>query len=209
MQQAENLLAILGRMGCKPQVKFDKLFQKLYNVNLWLMAYQTIAAKPGNLTAGVDGKTIDGAGLKLIEELIADLKAARFKPKPVRRTYIPKSNGKFRPLDILTFKDKLVQTVLKLILQAIYEPTFTDTSHGFRPNRSTHTALQQVKRMEGVSWWVEGDIKGFFDHLNPKTLLQILSKRITDNRFLHLIEQFLEAGYLEDQRYHPTYAGVA
>lgn len=209
MQQAEKLLAILGRMATKPQVKFNKLFQKLYNPNLWLLAYQTIAPKPGNLTAGVDGKTIDGVGLKLIEELIADLKASRYKPKPVRRTYIPKSNGKFRPLGILTFKDKLVQTVLKLMLQAIYEPTFTDTSHGFRPNHSTHTALQQIKRMEGVSFWVEGDIKGFFDHLNPKTLVQILSKRITDKRFVHLIEQFLKAGYLEDHTYHPTYAGVA
>jgi hypothetical protein len=111
VQQAENLLAILGRMALKPQVKFDKLYQKLYNVNLWLVAYQTIAPKPGNLTAGLDGKTIDGAGLKLIEELIADLKASRFKPKPVRRTYIPKNNGKLRPLGILMALGSLAATL--------------------------------------------------------------------------------------------------
>ncbi len=196
-------------MAQKPEVQFDKLFQKLYNVELWLLAYQSIAPIPGNMTAGVDGKTIDGAGLKLINGLIADLKASRYKPCPVRRVYIPKPNGKFRPLGIPSFRDKLLQTVLKLILEAIYEPTFAETSHGFRPERSCHTALEQVKReMTGTRWWVEGDIKGFFDHVNHETLLRILSKRITDKRFLNLIGQLLKAGYVEDWRYHHTYSGV-
>ena len=196
-------------MAQKPEVQFDKLFQKLYNVELWLLAYQSIAPIPGNMTAGVDGKTIDGAGLKLINGLIADLKASRYKPCPVRRVYIPKPNGKFRPLGIPSFRDKLLQTVLKLILEAIYEPTFAETSHGFRPERSCHTALEQVKRdMTGTRWWVEGDIKGFFDHVNHETLLRIVGKRITDKRFLHLIGQLLKAGYVEDWRYHHTYSGV-
>jgi len=165
VQEPNTLLAILSKMAQKPEVQFDKLFQKLYNVELWLLAYQSIAPIPGNMTAGVDGKTIDGAGLKLIDGLIADLKASRYRPCSVRRVYIPKPNGKLRPLGIPSFRDKLLQTVLKLILEAIYEPTFAESSHGFRPERSCHTALEQIKsKMTGTRWWVEGDIKGFFDH---------------------------------------------
>src|SRR3989442_1695269 len=209
VQQPTILLAILSNMAQKQEVQFDKLFQKLYNIDLWLLAYQQIAPKPGNMTAGVDGKTIDKAGLKLITEMIADLKASRYTPRPARRVYIPKANGRLRPLGIPSFRDKLLETVLKLILEAIYEPTFSNHSHGFRPERSCHTALEQVKReMTGTRWWVEGDIEGFFDHVCHETLLRILSKRITDQRFLHLIVQFLKAGYVEDWRYHQTYTGV-
>src|SRR5215469_7088741 len=163
VQHPNAILTILSKMSLKPEVKFDKLFQKLYNVELWLLAYQRIAPKPGNMTPGVDGKTVDGAGLRLIRNAIADLKASKYKPIPVRRVYIPKPNGKQRPLGIPAFQDKLLGTVLKLILEAIYEPTFSNRSHGFRPERSCHTALATVKRdMTGVRWWVEGDIKGFF-----------------------------------------------
>jgi retron-type reverse transcriptase len=209
VQHPNAILTILSKMAKKPEVKFDKLFQKLYNVELWLLAYQCIAPKQGNMTPGVDGKTVDGAGLKLIRDAIADLKASRYKPIPVRRVYIPKPNGKQRPLGIPAFRDKLLGTVLKLILEAIYEPTFSQHSHGFRPGRSCHTALEAVKtEMTGVRWWVEGDIKGYFDNVDHDTLLRILSKRITDKRFMHLIGQFLKAGYVEDWKYHQTYSGV-
>ena len=209
VQQPTILLAILSKMAQKPEVQFDKLFQKLYNVDLWLLAYQQIAPIPGNMTVGVDGKTIDKAGLTLITDLIADLKASRYKPCPARRVYIPKANGKLRPLGIPAFRDKLLMTVLKLILEAISEPTFSRCSHGFRPERSCHTALEQIQtEMTGTRWWVEGDIKGFFDHVNHDTLLSILSRRISDKRFLHLIGQLLKAGYVEDWRYHQTYSGV-
>lgn len=208
MQDPNILLTMLSKMAQKPEVKFDKLFQKLYNVELWLLAYESIAPKPGNMTAGVDGRTIDGTGTELIESTIAELKASSYKPTPVRRIYIEKSNGKLRPIGIPSFRDKLLQTVVKLILEAIYEPTFSEASHGFRPGKSCHTALERVKRMNGVRWWVEGDIKGFFDNLNHDTLLRILSKRITEKRFLHLIEQFLKAGYIEDWQYNQTYSGT-
>jgi group II intron reverse transcriptase/maturase len=209
VQHPNAILTILSKMTLKPEVKFDKLFQKLYNAELWLLAYQRIAPKQGNMTPGVDGKTIDAAGMKLIQEAIADLKASRYKPLPVRRVYVPKPNGKQRPLGIPGFRDKLLGTVLKLILEAIYEPTFSENSHGFRPGRSCHTALEAVKRdMNGVRWWVEGDIKGYFDNVKHDTLLRILSKRITDKRFLHLIGQFLKAGYVEDWKYHRTFSGV-
>jgi group II intron reverse transcriptase/maturase len=189
-------------------VQFDKLYQKLYNRELWLMAYESIAAKQGNMTAGVDGETIDGAGWALIETMIAELKMSSYKPSPVRREYIEKGQGKRRPLGIPSFRDKLLQTVIRLILEAIYEPLFSENSHGFRPNRSCHTALQQVKKMQGIRWWVEGDIKDCFGSLNHKTLVNILSQRITDKRFLHLIQQLLQAGYIEDWQYHKTYSGV-
>ena len=208
MQDPNILLAILSKMATKPEVKFDKLFQKLYNTELWLMAYERIAPKPGNMTRGVDGHTIDGTGIERIEKMIELLKTSRYKPKPARRVFIPKANGQQRPLGIPSFEDKLLQTVVKLILEAIYEPTFADTSHGFRAGRSCHTALLQVKTMRGTRWWVEGDIRGFFDNLHHDTLLRILSKRITDQRFLHLISQFLKAGYVDNWRYHKTYSGV-
>jgi retron-type reverse transcriptase len=147
-------------MAQKPDIKFDKLFQKLYNPELWRMAYEMIAPTPGNMTAGVNGTTIDGMGMELIEGMIADLKASRYRPTPVRRVYIKKSNGKLRPLGIPSFQDKLLQTIIKLILESIYEPIFSNDSHGFRPERSCHTALASIKRLNGIRWWVEGNIKG-------------------------------------------------
>lgn len=208
MQDPNVLLAILSKMAQKPAVKFDNLFPKLYNTELWLVAYESIASRPGNMTPGVDQHTIDGAGMELIESLIADLKASRYVPQPVRRKYIKKRNGKLRPLGIPGFRDKLLQTVVKLLLEAIYEPAFSDKSHGYRATRSCHTALEQVKQMQGIRWWVEGDIKGFFDNLDHDVLLSILSKRISDKRFLHLIQQFLKAGYIDNWQYHKTYSGV-
>lgn len=195
-------------MGEKPEIKFDKLYTKLYNKNLWLYAYQQIYAKPGNMTPGTDGKTIDGMSEAKIDRIIEDLKASRYKPQPVRREYIPKRNGGKRPLGIPCWEDKLLQVVMKHILEAIYEPKFLDVSHGFRPNRSCHTALHSVTRMNGTRWWIEGDIKGCFDNIDHNTLLAILGKVITDNRFLHLVKQLLEAGYMEKWEYHQTYSGT-
>lgn len=208
-QKPKILLAILGKMALKPGVKFDDLYPKLYNVELWLLAYQLLAPKPGNLTPGTDGQTIDGAGLKLIDQLIHELKIMSYKPKPARRVYLPKPNGKQRPIGIAGFRDKLLQTVIKLLLEAVYEPTFANTSHGFRPGRNCHTALQQVKEQVGIRWWIEGDIKSFFDTMEHQVLLKILNKRITDQRFLHLISQLMRAGYIENWQFHQTYSGVA
>ncbi len=208
MQDPIIFLTILGKMAQKPLVKFDKLFQKMFNERLWLMAYQNIAAKPGNMTAGTDGKTIDGFGMKTIRQLITELKGSKYIPNPVRRTFIPKTSGGTRPLGIPCFRDKLTQEVVKLILEAIYEPTFSHTSHGFRPNRSCHTALTEVKKMTGTRWWVEGDIRSFFDDIDHKILVGILAERITDKRFLHLISQFLEAGYVYENTRIATFSGT-
>ncbi|MEC5261203.1 reverse transcriptase domain-containing protein [Bacillus amyloliquefaciens] len=188
---------------------FDRLYRNLYNPEFYLKAYAKIYAKPGNMTKGSDGKTIDGFSHKRIDSLIDSLKNETYQPKPSRRVYIPKSNGKKRPLGIPSFDDKLVQEVVRMILEAISEGTFQDSSHGFRPNRSCHTALKQVKHsFTGVRWFIEGDIESFFDHIDHHTLISILAKRIRDSKFIRLIWKFLRAGFINDWKFHSTYSGT-
>lgn len=173
------------------------------------MAYQNIYASQGNMTEGADGKTIDAMSLNRIDGIIASLKDESYQPQPSKRTYIPKKNGKMRPLGIPSFDDKLVQECVRLLLEAIYEGSFSKTSHGFRPKHSCHTALTQVQVcFTGVKWFVEGDIKGFFDNIDHGVMVSILAERIKDERFLRLIRKFLRAGYLEDWKYHNTYSGT-
>ena len=161
------------------------------------------------MTAGTDGKTIDGMSMERIGELIISLKDHSYKPNPARRIYIKKKNGKLRPLGIPSFNDKLVQEVIRMILESIYEPTFSNRSHGFRPNRSCHTALQQLKaNFTGVKWFIEGDITSFFDNIDHSVLVNILRKRIHDEYFIALIWKFLKAGYVEDWKYNKTYSGT-
>ena len=205
MQKAETVLSILKQKSKQDEsYRYDRVYRNLFNEDFFLRAYQKIHAKQGNMTPGTDGTTIDGFSRKQICQLIELLKWERYQPKPVRRTYIPKKNGKMRPLGIPAFADKLVQEVVRQILEAIYEPIFSDNSHGFRPNRSCHTALYQIKSTcRGTNWVIEGDITGCFDHIDHEILLKILSKKIDDGRFLELIRKFLKAGYLEfNQKYN-------
>jgi group II intron reverse transcriptase/maturase len=161
------------------------------------------------MTKGSDSQTIDGMSLKRIENLIDALKNETYQPKPARRTYIPKKNGKMRPLGIPSFNDKLVQEVLRMMLGAIYEGSFENTSHGFRPKRSCHTALIQVqKNFTAAKWFIEGDIEGFFDNISHDVLIGILRERIADDRFIRLMWKFLKAGYIEDWTFHKTYSGT-
>jgi group II intron reverse transcriptase/maturase len=172
-------------------------------------AYQRIYAKEGNMTEGSDGKTIDGMNLSRIADLIDSLRKETYQPQPARRTYIPKKNGKMRPLGIPSFDDKLVQEVVRMILETIYEGQFKDCSHGFRPKRSCHTALTKIqKTFTGAKWFIEGDIRGFFDNINHEILIGILAGGISDERFLRLIRKFLRAGYLEDWTFHNTFSGT-
>ena len=176
---------------------------------MFAVAYQRIYAKQGNMTPGTDGKTIDEMSLERIEKLILSLKDESYQPHPARRVYIPKKNGKKRPLGIPSFEDKLVQEVVRLLLEAIYEGHFEGTSHGFRPHRSCHTALGMIqKSFAGAKWFIEGDIKGFFDNIDHNVLISILRERISDERFLRLIRKFLNAGYVEDWKYSKTYSGT-
>ena len=209
MRSPQNVLESLKSKATNVNYHYQRLYRNLYNPEFYLLAYQRIQAKQGNMTAGADGKTIDGMGMKRIKNLIEKLRDYSYQPKPARRTYIPKANGKMRPLGIPSFDDKLVQEVVRLILESIYEPTFCNTSHGFRPKRSCHTALQHIKRnYTGVKWFVEGDIKGCFDNIDHHVLVQILRRRIADEHFIGLIWKFLKAGYMENWVYHNTYSGT-
>ena len=209
MRNPINLLSSLQQHSNNRSYTYERLYRNLYNRDLFLLAYQNIYAAPGNMTPGTDGNTIDAMSLIRIDGIIARLKDESYQPQPSRRTYIPKKNGKMRPLGIPSFDDKLVQECVRLMLEAIYEGSFARTSHGFRPKHSCHTALDQVqKSFIGVKWFVEGDIKGFFDNINHDVMVNILSERIKDERFLRLIRKFLKAGYLEEWRYHNTYSGT-
>jgi len=205
----EKVLNSLTEHSVNLDYKFERLYRILFNEEMYYVAYQRIYAKPGNMTPGADGQTIDQMNLNRIEKLITSLKDESYQPQPSRRVYIPKKNGKMRPLGVPAFDDKLLQEVVRMVLEAIYEGQFENTSHGFRPNRSCHTALAQVKdTFSGVKWFVEGDIKGFFDNINHNVLINTLKERISDDRFIRLIRKFLNAGYLENWKFHNSYSGT-
>ena len=211
MRSPANVLESLNSKACNKEYSFKRLYRNLYNPEFYLLAYQNIYAKEGNLTEGTDGLTIDGMSTKRIDTLILSLKDFSYRPNPARRTYIAKAGNpkKKRPLGIPSFNDKLLQEVIRMILESIYEDTFSVHSHGFRPKRSCHTALMEVqKRFKGVKWFVEGDIKGCFDNIDHHILVNILRRRIKDENFISLIWKFLKAGYMENWKYHNTYSGT-
>ena len=171
MRNSENVLNSLAGHSQDPDYKFERLYRLLFNENLYALAYQNIASNPGNCTKGADGQSIDGMSVKRIHGLIGRLKDESYKPCPAKRVYIPKKNGKMRPIGIPAFDDKLVQEVLKMILESIYEGHFEKCSHGFRPHRSCHTALASISDgFSGMRWFIEGDIKGFFDNIDHEVL---------------------------------------
>lgn len=209
MRSPERVLNSLNEHSKDSSYKFERLYRLLFNEELFYVAYQKIASNGGSTTKGSDGRSIDEMSLARIETLIASLKDESYQPHPSRRVHIPKKNGKMRPLGIPAFEDKLVQEVVRMILEAIYEGHFETTSHGFRPKRSCHTALLHIqKTFNGAKWFIEGDIKGFFDNIDHDVLVQILRERISDDRFIRLIRKFLKAGYVEDWTFHNTYSGM-
>lgn len=209
MEKSERVLKALSDHSQSSDYKYERLYRYLFSEEMFAVAYQRIYAKQGNMTPGTDGKTIDEMSLERIERLIVSLKDESYQPHPARRVYIPKKNGKKRPLGIPSFEDKLVQEVVRLLLEAIYEGHFEGTSHGFRPHRSCHTALGMIqKSFAGAKWVIEGDIKGFFDNIDHNVLISILRERISDERFLRLIRKFFNAGYVEDWKYNKTYSGT-
>ena len=190
--------------------RFQRLYRNLYNSEFYWLAYKNIYANDGSMTAGADGTTIDGMCNERIEKIIESLKNRSYQPKPARREYIAKKNSnKKRPLGIQSGNDKLVQEVVKMILESIYEPVFSNKSHGFRPNRSCQTALIQIQNtFTGANWFVEGDIHACFDSFDHHIVIDLLRKRIDDEAFIQLIWKFLKAGYMEQWTYNRTYSGV-
>ena len=205
-------MEILTKLQENSKKNHDEVFTRLYRYllrpDIYYVAYQHLYSNKGAGTKGVTDDTADGFSEIYIENIIDALKNEMYQPKPVRRTYIKKSNGKMRPLGLPVFTDKLIQEAIRMILEAIYEPIFSDYSHGFRPSRSCHTALAQIKKeFTGARWFIEGDIKGCFDNINHAVLVEIINQKIKDARFLKLIRSFLKAGYMEDWKYHETYSG--
>lgn len=212
MKPTTEILARISQnsLANKEEV-FTKLYRYLLRPDIYFVAYKNLYANNGAATKGVNEDTADGFSEAKIDSIIKALADETYQPMPVRRTYIQKKNNrkKLRPLGIPTFTDKLVQEVLRMILEAVYEPIFLDVSHGFRPKRSCHTALKQLRReFNGTRWFVEGDIKGCFDNINHAVLVGLLNNKIKDARITKLIYKFLKAGYLENWQYHKTYSGT-
>ena len=209
MRNPEQVLNILAGHSNEPEYKYERLYRILFNEQMFFVAYQRMYAKPGNMTPGTDGKTEDEMSIDRINKLIESIKDETYSPNPAKRIYIPKKNGKMRPLGIPSFEDKLVQEAVRMVLEAIYEGHFEWTSHGFRPNRSCHTALKSLQNnFNGAKWFIEGDIKGFFDNIDHNVLIEIMKGRIADDRFLRLIRKFLNAGYMEEWQFNKTYSGT-
>ena len=209
MRNPEYVLKSLSEKARNKEYRYERLYRNLYNPEFYLLAYQNIAKSQGSMTAGADGQTLDGMSMERIERIIAKMKDHSYQPNPARRVYIAKKNSnKKRPLGIPSTDDKLIQEIIRMILEAIYEPTFSNNSHGFRPNRSCHTALKEITTLfTGAKWIIEGDIKACFDSFDHHVTIELLRKRIKDEAFISLMWKFLRAGYMEQWEYHKTYSG--
>lgn len=210
MRNPTEVLRSLSEKTKNESYRFQRLYRNLYNPEFYWLAYKNIYANKGSMTAGADGTTIDGMSDEKINRIIESLKNRSYRPKPARREYIAKKNSnKKRPLGIQSGNDKLLQEVVKMILESIYEPVFSNKSHGFRPNRSCQTALMQIqKTFTGTNWFVEGDIHACFDGFDHHIIINILRRKIDDEAFIQLIWKFLKAGYMEQWEYKRTYSGV-
>ena len=208
MRNADTVLGIIRERGTQG-LPVEDLYRQLYNPDLYLRAYAHLYPNEGAMTHGATTETADGMSLAKIDAIIEALRFERYRWTPVRRVHIPKRNGKTRPLGIPTWSDKLLQEVIRMILEAYYEPQFSERSHGFRRGRGCHTALSEVtRRWTGTKWFIEGDIKGCFDNIDHDVLLAILGERLHDGRFLGLIRDLLKAGYIEHWRYGKTLSGT-
>ncbi|MFB4285962.1 reverse transcriptase domain-containing protein [Nonomuraea sp. MTCD27] len=208
MQSAATVLGVLRERG-RRGLPLEELYRQMFNPQLYLLAYGRIYANKGSMTPGATQETVDGMSLQKIERIVTEMRHERYRFRPVRRVHIPKKNGKTRPLGMPTWSDKLVGEVVRLLLEAYYEPTFSDRSHGFRPRRGCHTALREVAHTWlGTAWFVEGDIADCFGSFDHHVMIKILSEKIHDNRFLRLLRNMLTAGYLEDWRWGATLSGV-
>jgi group II intron reverse transcriptase/maturase len=209
--QTDTALRRLGTLSTLARAgkRSDGLFRLLTCRLLWTEGLERIKRNKGAQTPGIDGSSVLGLGETDIEALIQALMEGSYRPMPVRRVYIPKTNGKLRPLGIPTAKDRLVHEVVRSILNRIYEPIFSDHSHGFRKGRSCHTALTEIRKTwTGVKWLVEVDVKGYFDNIDHTVLLELLERRIDDKKFLSLIRSMLRAGFLEQWRFNETHSGT-
>ncbi|HEX5302364.1 MAG TPA: reverse transcriptase/maturase family protein [Streptosporangiaceae bacterium] len=208
MQDAGTVLEVLRERG-RQGLPCDELYRQMFNTSLYLLAYGRIYSNQGAMTPGACDETADGMSEAKIEAIIAMMRGERYRFAPVRRVLIPKKNGKSRPLGLPSWSDKLVGEVVRLLLEAYYEPSFSGHSHGFRKGRGCHTALRDIqKTWSGTTWFIEGDISDCYGSIDHEILMGILAEKIRDNRFLRLIRNMLKAGYLDDWQYRDTLSGV-
>ena len=209
MQKPEIVLNILNNRSLNNS-SINDIYRCLFNPEWYLIAYNKLANNKGSLISGETNETIDGMSLKRIDEIIDEMKFERYKWHKYKQINISKLNGSFRTLSIPEWRDKLVQEVLRMILSAIYEPKFSDASHGFRPGRGCHTALERIyQKSKACEYFIEGDIEKCFDSMNHDVLLNILKRDIKDGRFIELIRKMLKAGkFGNDFVYGKTYSGI-
>src|SRR5437899_641668 len=209
MQSAATLLGVIRDRGSKG-LPLERVYRHLFNRELYLQAFARISGNEGSLTPGVTAETADGMSLAKIDAIIEAVRFERYRWTPARRIYIEKKHStNKRPLGIPVWSDKLLQEVLRMVLEAYFEPQFSPCSHGFRQGRGCHTALQEIKRTwMGTTWFVEGDIAACFDSLDHSVMLSILGDKIHDGRFLRLMKGLLEAGYLEEWTFNATPSGT-
>jgi group II intron reverse transcriptase/maturase len=208
MRTADTILELIRERG-KKRLPLERVYKLLFNQDLYLKAYGKIYQNKGAMTYGVTEETPDGMSLEKINAIIEAIRYERYQWLPARRTYIPKKNGKKRPLGMPVWSDKLVQEVLRSLLEAYFEPQFSDHSHGFRPERGCHSALREIYHTwHGTTWFIEGDISQCFDKLSHELLLDILKKHIHDERFIRFTRELFDAGYMEDWTYNETLSGV-
>ncbi|HVK21150.1 MAG TPA: reverse transcriptase domain-containing protein [Actinokineospora sp.] len=208
MQSAAAVLGVLRERG-RRGLPLEELYRQMFNPQLYLLAYGRIYANHGAMTPGVTRETVDGMSQAKIGRIIDSMRHERYRFDPVRRVHIPKKNGKTRPLGLPTWSDKLVGEVVRLLLEAYYEPTFSERSHGFRPRRGCHTALREIANTwTGTAWFIEGDIADCFGSLDHDLMIGVLSEKIHDNRFLRLVRNMFTAGYVEDWKWGATLSGA-
>ncbi len=208
MQDATTVLSIIRQRG-ERRLPLKNLYRQLYNPQFYFRAYARLYSNDGAMTPDTTGETVDGMSREKIKTMIDLIRQERWRWTPVKRVYIPKKSGKLRPLGLPSWSSKVMQEVVRQLLDAYFEPTFSDRSHGFRPGRGPHTALSEIVHgWKGVHWVIEGDISDCFGRLDHEVLLNILGERIHDNRFLRLIRHMLQAGYLEEWRWHETLSGA-
>jgi len=181
--------------------RFHALYDRIYRPDILRQAWEEVRRNGGS--AGQDGVNIEDVEREGVEQFLGqieqDLKAGTYRPKPVLRVYIPKADGRQRPLGIPTVRDRVVQQACKMVIEPIFEANFQDNSYGFRPKRSAQQAVTVVKKALITGWWVvDADIQGYFDNIDHSMLMSLLKRRISDRRELKLIRQWLKAGVLED-----------